>query len=211
MTKLDNDTVTRKLFTGVVEAEKYQSGNWVAQKLVNNFMVAILSIVKEAGSQEIHEIGCGEGHILGMLATAGFAVRGCDISNESLAVARSEAEKRNLIIQLTAKSIYDLDPSVDCSDTVICCEVLEHLAEPAVALKKLVSITRKNLIVSVPNEPIWHFLNLVRGKYLTAFGNTPGHFQHWSKRKFVGFVGEYAKIVHVYTPLPWTLIHCQPR
>lgn len=200
-----------KLFSGVAHADKYQSGNWIAQKLVNNFMSAILSTVKEAGSQEIHEIGCGEGHILGILAAAGFAVRGCDIATESLAVAISEAAKRKLEMQLLIKSIYDLDPLVDSSDTVICCEVLEHLTDPAVAIKKLVSIARKDLIVSVPHEPIWHILNMVRGKYLTALGNTPGHFQHWSKKQFVAFVAEHADIVSVKSPLPWTLIHCRPR
>lgn len=207
----NDNSNSRELFSGVAHADKYQSGNWIAQKLVNDFMSAILSTVKETGSQEVHEIGCGEGHILGILAVAGFSVRGCDISTESLAVAISEAAKRKLEIPLSIKSIYALDPLVDSSDTVICCEVLEHLTDPAAAIKKLVSIARKDLIVSVPNEPIWHILNMARGKYLSALGNTPGHFQHWSKKQFVAFVAEYADIVSVKSPLPWTLIHCRPR
>lgn len=207
-----NDKVNSgELFSGVAHADKYQSGNWIAQKLVNKFMSAILSTVKETSSKEVYEIGCGEGHILGILAAAGFTVRGCDISPESLTVAISEAAKRKLEIPLFIKSIYELDPLVDSSDTVICCEVLEHLTEPAIAFKKLVSITRKDLIVSVPNEPIWHILNMARGKYLNALGNTPGHFQHWSKKQFVAFIAEHADIVSVKSPLPWTLIHCRPR
>jgi hypothetical protein len=72
-------------------------------------------------------------------------------------------------------------------------------------------VARHDLILSVPNEPIWHLLNMARGKYLTALGNTPGHFQHWSRSQFVAFVLQYATIVDVQTPLPWTLVHCRPK
>jgi hypothetical protein len=75
----------------------------------------------------------------------------------------------------------------------------------------LTSITKKDLILSVPNEPIWHILNMLRGKYLSALGNTPGHYQHWSKNQFIKFVSKYAEIIEVKTPLPWTLIHCRPK
>jgi 2-polyprenyl-3-methyl-5-hydroxy-6-metoxy-1,4-benzoquinol methylase len=206
----NTDTKVDDLFSGVAHAEKYQSNNWIAQKLVNNFMKSILSTVQQAGSAEIHEVGCGEGHILGILATNNFKVRGCDISEESLAVARSESAKRGLAIPLQSKSIYDLNPDQDVADTVICCEVLEHLTDPEAAFKKLISITNKDLIVSVPNEPIWHILNMARGKYLSALGNTPGHYNHWSKKQFIQFVSKHAEIVSVKTPLPWTLIHCRP-
>lgn len=197
------------LYAGVVHADKYQSGNWIAQKLVYNFMRAILKTVKESGSKDIHEIGCGEGHILSVLASNGFIPRGCDISEESLLVAKSELSKQDFNISLAVKSIYDLNVDHDAADTVICCEVLEHLTEPVIALKKLLSISKKDLILSVPNEPLWHILNMVRGKYLNALGNTPGHYQHWTRKQFVSFVSEYAEIISVKTPLPWTLIHCR--
>lgn len=200
-----------EFFTGVASADKYQSGNWIARKLVRNFMQTILSCVQKAESLEVHEIGCGEGHILGMLATNNFNVRGCDISPSSLETAARESVKWGLDIPLAIKSIYDLDPQTDAADTVLCCEVLEHLTNPGAGFEKLLSITRKDLIVSVPNEPIWHVLNMLRNKYWTALGNTPGHFHHWSKNEFVSFVGEHAEVVSVQTPLPWTVIHCRPH
>ncbi len=211
MTTNETNTKVVDLFSGIAHAEKYQSGNWIAQQLVNNFMKSILSTAQQAGSSEVHEIGCGEGHILGILATNNFKVRGCDISEESLAVARSESAKRGLDIPLQIKSIYDLKSEQDAADTVLCCEVLEHLTDPEAGFKKLISIKNKDLIVSVPNEPIWHILNMTRGKYLSALGNTPGHYNHWSKKQFIQFVSKHAEIVSVKTPLPWTLIHCRPR
>lgn len=200
-----------ELFIGIAHADKYQSGNWIANWLVTQFMASILDAVKQTGSVEVHEVGCGEGHILGMLARNNFQVRGSDVSETSLAVAKNESERHSLHIPLQMKSIYDLDPTFDSADIVLCCEVLEHLAEPEQALKKLISVTRKDLILSVPREPIWHLLNMARGKYLSALGNTPGHFQHWTRNAFVEFVGRYAEVVSVRTPLPWTLVHCRPK
>jgi 2-polyprenyl-3-methyl-5-hydroxy-6-metoxy-1,4-benzoquinol methylase len=211
MTKNLPDSADKSLFEGVAHAEKYQSGNWIAQRLVSNFMNSILETVTEVGAKKVHEIGCGEGHILGLLSSHDFRVRGCDISIESLAVAKRESDKRSLNLPLENKSIYDLDPTVDSEDIVICCEVLEHLTDPEAGLIKLLSITRKGLVLSVPNEPIWHLLNMARGKYLAALGNTPGHYQHWSKNQFVQFISKHADIVSIKTPLPWTLIHCKPR
>lgn len=199
------------LFTGEAHREKYQSGNWIANKLVANFMASILQAVRTAGNEQVHEVGCGEGHILGVLAAGGFQVRGCDISETSLAVAARESARRGFDIPLAQKSIYDLDPQVDAADTVLCCEVLEHLTDPEAGLRRLVSIARKDLILSVPNEPVWHLLNMARGKYLTALGNTPGHYQHWSSGQFVRFIEKHAEVVSVHRPLPWTLVHCRPR
>jgi 2-polyprenyl-3-methyl-5-hydroxy-6-metoxy-1,4-benzoquinol methylase len=199
------------LFSGVVHAEKYQSGNRIANKLVANFLRSIVGTVQEADNKDVHEVGCGEGHILGALASAGFSVRGCDISKTSLEVARNEAKRHGFVIPIEEKSIYELDLVVDVADTVVCCEVLEHLTDPDKALSNLLSITRKDLILSVPNEPLWHLLNMVRGKYWNALGNTPGHYQHWTSRSFVEFVAARAEIVTVKKPLPWTLVHCRPK
>lgn len=206
-----NSAAVGELFAGVAHAEKYQSGNFIADHLVNSFMKSILGYVQAAGSTEVHEIGCGEGHILGMLANSGFSVRGCDVAISSLNVARAESERYGLNIPLEIKSVYDLDPAIDSADTVLCCEVLEHLTDPAAALEKLVSVARKDLVLSVPREPLWHLLNLVRGKYWSALGNTPGHYQHWTKRSFIEFVATRADIVSVKSPTPWTLIHCRPK
>ncbi len=199
-----------EFFTGEAHAEKYQCSTWIGRQLVRNFMQSILAVVQAAGNRQVHEIGCGEGHILGVLAARGFDVRGCDIAQSSLEVAARESARHGLTIPLVKQSIYELLPDRDAADTVICCEVLEHLTDPEAGLRQLVAITNKDLIVSVPNEPIWRLLNMLRCKYLTAMGNTPGHSQHWSTRQFVAFVGRHAKIVSVRRPLPWTLIHCRP-
>lgn len=211
MVSPENENSQCDLFEGEAHAEKYQNPNWIAQRLVGNFMKAIDQAVASVDPSEILEVGCGEGHILGVLSGRGYRLSGCDISQESLGVAKRECAKRGLDIPLFEKSVYDLDPAQDTSETVLCCEVLEHLTDPELALEKLVSITGRNLVLSVPNEPIWHLMNMARGKYLSALGNTPGHYNHWTSRAFGRFVSERMDIVEMRTPLPWTLVVCQHK
>jgi 2-polyprenyl-3-methyl-5-hydroxy-6-metoxy-1,4-benzoquinol methylase len=209
--KPQRHTQVGELFIAVAHAEKYQSTNFISRYLVNNFMRPILQIVQGTTSGSVHEIGCGEGHILGMLARNGYQVRGCDISETSLAVAKAESERHGLNFPLQQKSIYDLDTENDRAETVLCCEVLEHLTDPDLALQKLIAITEKDLVLSVPREPVWHMLNMARGKYWYALGNTPGHYQHWTRKMFIDFIRPYAEIVTVKNPLPWTIVHCRPK
>ena len=77
-------------------------------------------------------------------------------------------------------------PSIlaDAFEAVVCTEVLEHLEEPEKALRELLRVTRRWVILSVPREPLWRVLNMVRGAYLRHFGNTPGHIGGFVERNF---------------------------
>jgi predicted SAM-dependent methyltransferase len=94
----------------------------------------------------------------------------------------------------------------DSADFILCCEVLEHLEFPEKALKTLNTITGKYCLLSVPNEPLWRCLNMVRGKYIHDLGNTPGHIQHWSLHQFVKLIKKYMDVLMVKFVLPWTLV-----
>lgn len=198
------------VFRGEFSSGKYHSSNPIARYLVTNFLATLMEVVRSTGAKEAHEIGCGEGQISGLLAREGIRVRGCDASDEALRVAAKEAARAGLRIPFERKDIYQLT-SGDEAELVLCCEVLEHLTNPDLAVQNLIRIARAHLILSVPREPIWHILNMARGKYLTALGNTPGHYNHWSTRQFVDFVSRYADVVEVRSPLPWTIVHCRLR
>jgi 2-polyprenyl-3-methyl-5-hydroxy-6-metoxy-1,4-benzoquinol methylase len=200
-----------EIFTGQVSAAKYQSGNPISRALVHGFLREIMDLVAVTGASQAHEVGCGEGQITGLLAQRGLVVRGSDLYVEDLAVARVEAARVGLDIEYYRRSVYELDPATDAAELVLCCEVLEHLTDPEAALRKLVGIAKKHLIVSVPREPLWRVLNICRMKYLNSLGNTPGHLNHWSTMKFVRLVEKFLVIEQVRTPVPWTVICGRPR
>lgn len=192
--------------------DKYNSANPLVKRIMKGFEEALNGLVEKAAPSEIHEVGCGEGYWVLRWNKQGIKSRGCDFSSHVIALAKENAVKQGLSPELfTTKSIYDLVEGVDSADLVVCCEVLEHLEDPAAGLKALQRVVGKKLILSVPREPLWCALNLARGKYIGSLGNTPGHIQHWSKQGIVKTVSEYFDVIEIRSPLPWTMLLCQAR
>jgi 2-polyprenyl-3-methyl-5-hydroxy-6-metoxy-1,4-benzoquinol methylase len=192
--------------------DKYGSVNPLVRRLMGGFEASLEELLQMVKPSTVHEVGCGEGFWVMRWNEANIAARGSDFSAKVIALAKQNAGQRGCTDNLfRVRSIYELDPVEDVADLIVCCEVLEHLSDPRAALLRLQQMKRSHLIFSVPREPLWRILNMVRMKYLSAWGNTPGHIQHWSKVGFVNFISEYFHVLSVRTPLPWTMVLCRPR
>jgi 2-polyprenyl-3-methyl-5-hydroxy-6-metoxy-1,4-benzoquinol methylase len=190
--------------------DKYGSGNPIVQRLVKGFDNALSKFIIDAAPETIHEIGCGEGYWVLRWNMEGFAACGSDFSRKVIDIARDNAVEKGVSPEIfKTRSIYELSKNEDTADLVVCCEVLEHLEHPEEGLAALARIARQHVILSVPREPLWRALNIMRFKYLANLGNTPGHVQHWSKTKFIRLAGNYFRILNVRTPLPWTMVLCK--
>ena len=165
--------------------DKYGTKNPIARKLMDGFQDAVDELLCQSGATEVHEVGCGEGRLSAHFAQLGLKVRGSDFSEQVVARARQEAKELGHEVEFRACSIYELSPQRDGAELIACCEVMEHLEEPARALASIARLARPWLLMSVPREPLWRALNMARGKYLGALGNTPGHVQHWSRSAFL--------------------------
>lgn len=176
---------------------------------MSGFLSSFHELVDRVRPDSIHEVGCGEGHLTTRLASRGYDIRGSDVSEQAIAEARQRNQANGTDVDFHQKSIYDLEEGVDSAPLMICCEVLEHLDRPGEAMSILTRLAEPYLLLSVPREPLWHLLNLARFRYVTDFGNTPGHVQHWSGRGFKQFVGNHAEIVEQRHPLPWTMVLCK--
>ena len=191
---------------------KYSSRNPFVRCVIKCFEKSLSDLVAMAAPTTIHEVGCGEGYWVLHWHRQGFVVRGTDAYLSVIQLARENAANQGLNPDLFAvRNIYDLDPEKDNADLIVCSEVLEHLEHPEDALRKLSMMVSNHLILSVPCEPIFRLLNIARGKYLTRWGNTPGHVQHWSREKFFRLVERYFDIVEVRSPIPWTILLCKAR
>ncbi|MGD8977196.1 MAG: class I SAM-dependent methyltransferase [Gammaproteobacteria bacterium] len=189
--------------------DKYHTRNPIARYLVGNFLSNVLELVRQTGARDIHEVGCGEGHLSQRIAGLQVdRVRGSDMSEQMIALARTENQRANVSFEV--KDVYRLDET-DAAELIVCCEVLEHLDDPRRALERLAALAGKYCILSVPREPMWRCLNMLRGKYIGDLGNTPGHIQHWSRAGFRSLIGEYFDLVEVRSPVPWTIALCRPR
>ena len=189
--------------------DKYATRHPIERRLVGGFLGQVDELVALTGAAEAHEVGCGEGEIAIRLARRGLRVRGSDVAAEVIAEARRRALAAGAEIEFRRAPIEELAPGGDAAELVVCCEVLEHLADPERGLAVLASLARPWLLVSVPREPVWRALNLARGHYLADLGNTPGHLNHWSRRGFVNWLSTRLSVVEVRAPLPWTMALCR--
>ena len=190
---------------------KYHARNPISRFLVNGFLKtfeAFLIHLSKEDIQAVCEVGCAEGELLRRIHVfyPHSQLSATDISEEEVEKAGKHCSAFH--VNFSIQNAEDLRSYGDSSfDLVICCEVLEHLDDPARGLSELYRISKKYVLVSVPNEPIWQGLNLLRGKYVGAFGNTPGHINHWSVFQFPTFLrtAEFALVKKKY-PFPWQMV-----
>lgn len=191
--------------------DKYGSKNPIVKWMMNGFTSSLDNFIAKTGEKKVHEIGCGEGVLSLRLIKQNYQVQACDFSEIAISLAMQNAMQQQVDANIfNVKSIYELTAK-DAAPVVICCEVLEHLEHPQLALENLAKIAQPWLILSVPREPIWSVLNMARGKYWKDFGNTPGHIQRWSSTEFIDMVSQYVEIVEVSNPLPWTMLLCKTK
>ena len=185
--------------------KEYENKNPLIEMLVNNIFKKIERIVSSLGDNiNILEIGCGAGEssrrIAAMLNTQHFEVSEFDERYVN------KLKEINFPFRITQESVYTLKREDNEFDCVLLLEVLEHLDSVHLALRELFRVSRKYVVISIPHEPLWRILNMMRFKYLKYFGNTPGHINHWSKRKFKRLISNYGRILEIYTPIPWIVV-----
>lgn len=185
--------------------EKYNNTNPIAKFLVDNFFRSINEIIHSASIEgKVLEVGCGPGisskKIQEALPDVPFEVSEYD----SRLITKLRAE--GFDIPITHESVYELQRKEDEFDCVLLLEVLEHLNDYRKALEELFRVSKKYVIVSVPNEPLWRIMNMLRFKYIGALGNTPGHVNHWNRNEFIHLINEFGVCIKVLNPTPWTII-----
>jgi len=189
---------------------KYESQNPIAQWLTGNFKFNLLELIARTNARDIHELGCGEGYLSVYIndQIRPDSFRASDFSGEIIETAKLMHGGQG--IEFSQGSIYDITAE-DCAQLMVCCEVLEHLEEPELALQKIQALAPEFAVFSVPREPLWRITNMARFKYLSDLGNTPGHLQHWSKHGFIKMISRYFEIIEIRSPYPWTMLLCRPR
>lgn len=204
------DATTIRHDTTQRHVNKYTNKNPVHQLSLGRFYDAVAGTISEIGPTSVLDFGCGEGYILDMLDARNVELsqyEGLDLRTDALASARTRWPNE----RFTCANLFD--PAFDDKrfDMVMALEVLEHLYEPEKALERLVSLTDRALLLTVPNEPWFQLSNLVRGRDLIRLGNHPEHVQHWNKKTFAEFVGQYAEVTEVKTRFPFIILVAKPR
>jgi ubiquinone/menaquinone biosynthesis C-methylase UbiE len=187
---------------------KYQEQNPIAKKMLENYFGSVERLLKkiDISGKKALEVGCGEG--LSTVKLHKMLGNNVELSaSEYVDSLVKIAKQNNPNISIIEEDVYKLKREDNSFDLVFLLEVLEHLDYPEKALEELKRVSSKYLILGVPREPIWRFLNMTRLKYLNKLGNTPGHLNHWSTEGIVKFVNKnFGNVIAVEKPLPWTIL-----
>jgi SAM-dependent methyltransferase len=186
--------------------DKYGSTNPVVRRLMAGFERTLDDLFTRAAPASVLDVGCGEGVLTSRWAQAlgDRPVVGIDLEDPKLRAEWETRQRANLEFRATDG---DRLPFEDRRfELVAAIEALEHIPDPERTLGEMSRVAARDLLVSVPREPLWRALNVARGAYLTAGGNTPGHVNHWSRRGFIELLSRHGQVVEARSPFPWTML-----
>jgi SAM-dependent methyltransferase len=185
---------------------KYDNKNKIHQFILRRFLEALHREIIALSPSSILDFGCGEGFFLKAVSERGMPngcrVTGIDIREDALAIAKELCPEYNF----ANIDLFDLVPEKENHDLVMAIEVLEHLADPGRYLGHLGKISSRKLILTVPHEPWFRLMNLLRGRNISHLGNHPEHLNHWSVRSFGAWAGEFLVIDRLYGIFPWVIL-----
>jgi ubiquinone/menaquinone biosynthesis C-methylase UbiE len=186
--------------------DKYGSTNPVVRRLMDGFERDLRELFARAAPSSVVDVGCGEGVLTARWAAelGDRPVVGVDLDDPKL---RAEWAARRLPNLSFRVGLGDALPFGDAEfDLAAAIEVLEHVPDPERAVAEMARVAGRWLLVSVPREPLWRALNVLRGAYLRELGNTPGHVNHWSRRGFLRLLERHGRIIEARSPFPWTMV-----
>ena len=147
------------------------------EKLTERFVTLVAKI---EGIRSICDLGCGNGHIAGRLASLGYDVTGIDASHSGIRIAASTYPNVNF-------NEAHIDPNLPAPekfDLVISSDVIEHLYRPSDLLEAANSLLKpgghillgtpyhgylKNLALAVAGRMESHFSALHDGGHIKFF------------------------------------------
>lgn len=99
----------------------------------------------ELAGKKVLDIGCGGGILSESMAQRGARVKGIDLGEAPLAVAKIHAKEQNIDVGYQAISAEDIAAQEPQSyDVVTCMEMLEHVPDPAAIVQACANLLKPN-------------------------------------------------------------------
>lgn len=199
-----NKTIT---FKGGNLFDKYNSKNPIVKLLMKTFFKDLDYFLNSIIIHNVLDVGCGEGYVTDHIKKSkkDITIEALDFSRETIQIAGLIHPK----INFSQGSIYNLPFKNDTFDLVIVNEVLEHLEYPEKGINEIKRVSRKYCIITVPNEPFFRLSNVFRLKYLSSFGNTPGHLKNWTINDFKKLMNSNFRKISIKISTLWQIAFCE--
>ncbi len=167
---------------------KHTYDNRLYQGHLRAFLKQLYAMLAQTEARSVLDAGCGEGFVADFLARQDpdLRITGVDLSEAAVAYAQ---EHFGAHARFRAGSLYKLPFSDNSFDAVVCSEVLEHLEDPERAIGELKRVARTHVLITVPREPYFGWLNAL-GRLLGATPD-PGHVHFWTKKGFQDLINRH--------------------
>lgn len=127
-----------------MNVKNFENNRWLNEDQKIQFRHRATFSMIDSGT--VLDLGCGDGLLLSLLKDKGVKGKGLDISENGI----EKAKTKGLDV-----SIYDFSNRLpfddNTFDTVIMLDLLEHLYNPEFLLSEARRVSKKNIIVGVPN------------------------------------------------------------
>jgi len=194
--------MNKQLISKRSHEHKYINKNFFHRFFLNRFLDAIYYEIDTLSPNTILDFGCGEGFFLKAMRDRGLSEKKIlGVDNRENAIKRATTLIPEYDFRCT--DIFQINPHNFQFDIVIAIEVLEHLYQPQRVLKHLNVLSSKHVLFTVPFEPWFRIINLLRGRDILRLGNHPEHINHWSPKGFRKFLEPHINIKKLYVQFPW--------
>lgn len=187
---------------------KYVTKNPLLRFALRRFFQSVNHLLPDVES--VLDAGCGEGYGAKEIIAEHepLKIYGVDLSLNAL----KKSLEVNPYVLVCQADITQLPVPDCCVDMVMSLEVLEHIPDPDQAIEEYKRVTRRYMLLSVPNEPLFRILRMLRGDDIKQWGNHPEHVNHWNLYSFQRFIRRHQlRVIRSVCPPPfiWTIVLCE--
>lgn len=181
------------------ETPKYQFRGTFHRALIRRLMDRLAQQLAPLQPRTILDVGGGEGFFTSFVVQA-FPPAQVTVLDYAAADLERLRQRLPMVEAIQGDAhTFDLGRRFD---VVIATEILEHLARPHEALRRMAAHGDR-LVLSVPWEPFFMLGNLARGKNLARFGNDLEHVNHWYPGSFKRFLQREVAVDAIAPTFPW--------
>ena len=142
MENFDKSEIER--FSSLAEQWWDPSGKFKPLHLINPLRADYISSKVNLKNKKILDVGCGGGILSESLALRGAKVKGIDLAEGPLSVAKIREQKRNLGITYEKIETSKLIKKKEKFDVITCLEMLEHVPDPEKTVKECSELLNDN-------------------------------------------------------------------
>lgn len=187
--------------------DKYNSKNPIIRILMKNFYDTFIGCLEKESFNTMVDIGCGEWHLTNIIQKRFIKNKRC-IEITALEYEQETIKIGNTLYPSLWIQKWNILKLYGEYDLLIASEVLEHIEDFEWAISACKNIA-PICIFSVPNEPWFRIANIVRLKYIFRLGNTPGHVNNWTRKKFELLLKKHFLSVKLQRTGIWNVVVCK--